>query len=44
MTGPSPLERLYHHLGRPAWYWPTILTLVLIVAPLAVNAIEGACR
>lgn len=25
---PYLLERLYYRLGQPAWYWPTVMTLI----------------
>lgn len=25
---PFLLERLYFRLGQPAWYWPTVMTLI----------------
>ncbi len=35
-SGFSPylLERLYHHLGAPGWYWPTVLALLLVLIVL----------
>ncbi len=35
-SGFSPylLERLYHRLGSPGWYWPTVLVLLLVLIVL----------
>lgn len=28
---PYLLENLYHRLGRPAWFWPSVLTALLVL-------------
>ncbi len=28
---PFLLERLYIRLGQPAWYWPTVMTLIFVL-------------
>jgi len=28
---PYLLERLYYRLGRPTWYWPTVLALIFVL-------------
>ncbi len=28
---PYLLERIYLRLGQPAWYWPTVLTLIFVL-------------
>lgn len=28
---PYLLERLYFRLGKPTWYWPTVLTLIFVL-------------
>lgn len=28
---PYLLERLYIRLGQPAWYWPTVMTLIFVL-------------
>jgi len=30
MPSPHALESLYIALGRPAWFWPLVFTLLLI--------------
>jgi hypothetical protein len=37
---PHMLEDLFIKIGKPAWFWPAVLILVFIVAPLACSAIE----
>lgn len=31
---PHALESLYDALGRPAWFWPVVFTLLLILLVL----------
>lgn len=28
---PYLLERIYIRLGKPIWYWPTVLTLIFVL-------------
>lgn len=34
---PHLLEALYHHLGRPAWYWPAIMALLFVLIVLGTS-------
>lgn len=36
------LETLYHRLGRPAWFWPAVLTVLFVGGPLLAGALEAA--
>lgn len=35
-----PLERLHARLGRPAWFWPTVIFTVFGIAPLTMELLE----
>ena len=39
---PHALEALYERLGRPGWFWPLVISVVLIGCPLAMSALEAA--
>lgn len=28
---PYLLENLYHRLGRPRWFWPSVMVLLLVL-------------
>jgi hypothetical protein len=36
-----PLERLYNHLGQPAWFWPVVIFTCLVGIPLAMSAADA---
>lgn len=31
MRSPFLFERLYNRLGRPAWYWPSVMACVFVL-------------
>jgi len=34
------LERLYDHLGQPAYFWPAVITAIFVVLPCVASALE----
>lgn len=34
---PYMLENLYNRLGRPVWFWPAVMAVILILWGLASN-------
>ena len=38
----TPLERLHTRLGEPAWFYPSVIFAMLIVAPVLASALEYA--
>lgn len=36
------LEALHHRLGRPAWFWPLVLTVLFVGLPLLAGALEAS--
>jgi hypothetical protein len=38
------LERLYHRLGHPAYFWPLVMFTLFIVLPCLASAVDGALQ
>jgi hypothetical protein len=38
---PNALEALYQRLGKPAYFWPSVMALIFVVLPLAASAVEN---
>lgn len=36
------LERLYDHIGQPAYFWPAVITTIFVVLPCLASALESA--
>jgi hypothetical protein len=37
----SILEDLYIRLGRPAYFWPAVITTIFVVLPCVASALEA---
>lgn len=38
---PHTLEALHNRLGQPVWFWPLVLTVLFVGAPLLMGALEA---
>lgn len=39
---PHALENLHKRMGEPKWFWPAVLFVIFVLAPLLASAIEVA--